>query len=191
MRFARHKFSADRHLTLFCTPACLFGGQSSFGEQILGKVDGEQTYLILFSTLMNFREASCKIPVSVNSGCWYGMSHSEFMERENAVVQVKSPCTTNLGAHSFNSIAEMISFAEIDMAHKIRRWIERVEEVFDSQSEVPPLSASDTKAILTKGVNRLQTSPLVQLRHLTYLSIINGPQKGTSESNRFHFVLVD
>ena len=85
----------------------------------------------------------------------------------------------------------MISFAEIDMAHKIQRWIERVEEVFDSQSEVPPLSASDTKAILTKGVNRLQTSPLVQLRHLTYLSIINGPHIGTSESNRFHFVLVD
>lgn len=36
------------------------------------------------------------------------------------------------------------------MAHKIQRWIERVEEVFDSQSEVPPLSASDTKAILNQ-----------------------------------------
>ena len=48
------------------------------------------------------------------------------------------------------------------MAHKVQRWIDKAEAVFDSQSEVAPYSAGDTKTILTKGVNkpRSATVPL-------------------------------
>ena len=51
-------------------------------------------------------------------------------------------------------IAEIISFTDITMAHKVQRWIDKAEAVFDSQSEVAPYSAGDTKTILTKGVNK-------------------------------------
>ena len=40
------------------------------------------------------------------------------------------------------------------MAHKVQRWIDKAEAVFDSQAEVAPYSAGDTKTILTKGVNK-------------------------------------
>ena len=48
------------------------------------------------------------------------------------------------------------------MAHKVQRWIDKAEAVFDSQAEVAPYSAGDTKTILTKGVNkpRSATVPL-------------------------------
>ena len=45
------------------------------------------------------------------------------------------------------------------MAHKVQRWIDRVEAVFDSQSKVAPYSAGDTKTILTRGVNKPQIAP--------------------------------
>ena len=54
------------------------------------------------------------------------------------------------------------------MADKVRRWIDRAEAVFDSQSEVAPFSAGDTKTILTKGVNKSPIAvfcPPVQLHH--------------------------
>ena len=36
---------------------------------------------------------------------------------------------------------------------QVQRWIDKVEAVFDSQSEVAPLSGGDTKTILTPGVS--------------------------------------
>ena len=37
---------------------------------------------------------------------------------------------------------------------KVRGWIEKVEETFDSQSDCAPLSSKETKNILTNsGVN--------------------------------------
>ena len=41
------------------------------------------------------------------------------------------------------------------MAHKLQRWIEKVEKaVLELDSEVAPLSAGDTKTILTRGVDK-------------------------------------
>ena len=42
------------------------------------------------------------------------------------------------------------------MAHKLQRWIEKVEEALelDSESEVAPFSAGDTKTILSRGVDK-------------------------------------
>ena len=36
---------------------------------------------------------------------------------------------------------------------QVQHWIDKVEAVFDSQSEVAPLSGGDTKTILTSGVS--------------------------------------
>ena len=43
------------------------------------------------------------------------------------------------------------------MAHKLQRWVEKVEEAvleLDFESKVAPFSAGDTKTILTRGVDK-------------------------------------
>ena len=48
-------------------------------------------------------------------------------------------------------------FADNEMAHKLERWIDKVEEAvleLDSESEVAPFSAGDTKTILPRGVDK-------------------------------------
>ena len=46
------------------------------------------------------------------------------------------------------------------MAQKLQRWIDKVELELDSESEVAPFSAGDTKTILSRGVDKPWFAPL-------------------------------
>ena len=69
------------------------------------------------------------------------------------------------------------------MAQKLQRWIDKVELELDSESEVVPFSASDTKTILPRGVDKPWFAPFnkVLLRHQIKLKSFEDSSTGSND----------